>query len=70
MDIPIKKFVFVISKSEQEFIIMNSSSWGNDIFYGDENLRKQINFVYIPANRDLTHHLFVNLEKCLGENIT
>ena len=67
-DIPIKKFMFVISKSEQELHYEFTAYGNNDkIFYGDENLRKQINFVYIPANRDLPRHLFVNKKSVWGK---
>ena len=66
--IGINKFVFEINKDEQEldsnFFVYSED--GNE-FFGTNKIRKQINFIYIPSNRDLKQQMYVGRSSIWGK---
>ena len=67
-DIEIEKFVFEISKNDQELeYVFRVYGENNKEFYGNNAIRKKINFIYIPANRDLKQQMYTNRSAIWGK---
>ena len=68
-DIEIEKFVFEISKNDQELeYVFRVYGENNKEFYGKYmQYAKKINFIYIPANRDLKQQMYTNRSAIWGK---
>ena len=70
-NIEIKKFVFKIHKDDQELDYKFSVYSEDDReFYGTNKIRKKINFIYIPSNRDLKQQMYIGRSYIWGKILT